>query len=207
MEPTFVQEITGLGQRSERRTIGYLAPAIHEASQPQWLGMVDAAQKQNVNLICFPGGSLRAPDIMMQSNVLYDLVGAENVDGIVSWASSIGNYISTEENKTFHGHYCPLPVVTIGEIWDEFPGLVMGSYEGIRQVLVHLIEVHGCRLYSWARRSPAGRGTVSGLYRSPAGLWPAIRPQPGHPTRHVGTLCGNGGYAPAARRTATAPQG
>ena len=96
-------------------TIGYLATAIHEASQPQWLGVVDAAQKREVNLICFPGSALRLSlGFQDQANILYDLVSSESVDGLVSWASSIGNNVTADEIRAFHERYLPLPVVAIG---------------------------------------------------------------------------------------------
>ena len=95
-----------------RPTIAYLAPAIHSDHHLQWSGVVDAAQKHNVNLLCFPGVSIRYPiGFWKQSNILYDLVTIENVDGIVSWASALGHYISTDEIRAFHEHYCPMPVV------------------------------------------------------------------------------------------------
>ena len=97
------------GEPDVRPTIGYLAPAITgESSQLQWLGMVDAAQNRDANLICFPGLNLRlTPGVQAQANILYGLVGAANVNGLVSWASAIGNFLTDDENRTFHEHYHP----------------------------------------------------------------------------------------------------
>ncbi|MBN2393469.1 MAG: substrate-binding domain-containing protein [Anaerolineae bacterium] len=140
------------GARDRRLTIGYLAPAIHEESQPQWLGAVDAARERDVNLICFPGATLRlAPDSPEQANILYALVGANSVDGLVSWASSIGNLVAPDEIKAFHERYHPLPVVTIGRVWEGIPGLSMESYHGMYETVAHLIEVHRCRHLAFIR--------------------------------------------------------
>lgn len=130
-----------------RPTIGYLASSIHDASAvAQWSGVLDAAWKYDVNMICFPGFNLRDPrSFQAQANVLYSLVGAENVDGVISWASTIGNYVDADEIRAFHEHYRPLPVVTIGRVMEGFPGLLMDSYKGLREAVVHLIEVHGFR--------------------------------------------------------------
>ena len=135
-----------------RLTIGYLAPALHEDSQPQWLGVVDAAQEQDVNLICFPGATLRtSPRSPEQANILYDLVGATSVDGLVSWASSIGNSVTADEIEVFHRRYHPLPVVAIGRAWEGLPGLSMESYHGMYEAVTHLIEVHNCRRLAFIR--------------------------------------------------------
>lgn len=139
--------------RSVRPTIGYLASSIYsESSQLQWLGIVDAAQRWDVNLISFPGLALRASvDNQGQANILYSLVSAACVDGLVSWASSIGNNVTDDENRAFHARYHPLPVVAIGQAWEGIPALSMDSYDGMREVVTHLIEVHQCRRVAFIR--------------------------------------------------------
>jgi DNA-binding LacI/PurR family transcriptional regulator/anti-anti-sigma regulatory factor len=135
------------GDSGTRLTIGYLASGIHGASAAaQWSGVLDAAQEHGANVVCFPGFELCDPrGFQAQANVLYSLVGAENVDGVISWASTIGNYVDADELWALHEHYRPLPVVTIGRVMEGFPGLLMDSYEGVREAIVHLIEVHGFR--------------------------------------------------------------
>jgi DNA-binding LacI/PurR family transcriptional regulator/anti-anti-sigma regulatory factor len=136
-----------------RPTIGYLASSIHDASAvAQWSGVLDAVQKHGANVICFPGFNLRDPrSFQEQANILYNIVGAENVDGVISWASTIGNYVDADEIRTFHEHYHPLPVVTIGRVIEGFPGLLMDSYEGMCEAIAHLIEVHGLRRLAFIR--------------------------------------------------------
>jgi DNA-binding LacI/PurR family transcriptional regulator len=155
-----------------RPTIGYLTPAIHETSQPQWLGVVDAAQNRDVNLICFPGSTLRlSPDFQEQANILYDLVSAASadtqhpVDGLVSWASSIGNIVTADEIRAFHERYRPLPVVTIGESWEGIPGLSMESYHGMHEVVTHLIQVHRCRRLAFIR-GPENHAQAQARYQA-----------------------------------------
>ena len=138
--------------RGARSTIGYLAPAIHGGSLDQWLGVVDAARQHDVNLICFPGWSPNYPTgFQAQANVVYNLVTPENVDGIITWASSIGNYMTTEEIQAFHDRYRPLPMVAIGRTLEGIPSLLMDSYSGMREAIVHLIESHGRRRLAFIR--------------------------------------------------------
>ncbi len=134
----------GEQQPQVRRTIGYLTTFNDsDASQPQWAGVVDCAQKHDVNLICFLGNNLYSPTgFDAQANILYDLVSAQNVDALVSWTSSIGNYATTDAIQNWHARYAPLPVVTIGKAVDGIPSVMMDSYGGMRDAIVHLIEVH-----------------------------------------------------------------
>lgn len=135
-----------------RPTIGYIAPDIHGASQIQWNGVLDAARKYDLNVICFPGSSLHIPlGFRSQSNILYELVSAHTVDGIISWASSLGNYTDRGELQAFHERYQPLLLVTIGRTLPGFPSLLMSSYDGMYEALTHLIEHHGYRRIAFIR--------------------------------------------------------
>jgi len=100
-----------------------------------------------------------------QANVLYDLVAQGSVDGIVIWASSIGNYVTVDEMRAFHERYHPLPVVTIGMTLEGIPSLLMESYEGMCEALVHLIEVHGYRRLAFIR-GPEGHLQAQERYRA-----------------------------------------
>lgn len=152
--------------RRARLTIGYLAPAIHGGSLDQWLGVVDAARKHDVNLICFPGWSPNYPTgFQAQANVVYGLVTPQNVDGIITWASAIGNYMKAEEIQAFHDRYRPLPIVAIGRTLTGIPSLLMDSYEGMREVIAHLIEVHGRRRLAFIR-GPQGHFYAQERYRA-----------------------------------------
>jgi len=153
--------------KQPRPTIGYLTGTITgESSQLQWLGMVDAAQNRDANLMCFPGSVLgTSVDSQQRRNVLYGLVSAANVDGLVSWASAIGNFITDDENRAFHEHYHPLPVVAIGPAWEGIPALSMDSYHGMRDVVTHLIEVHHCRRLAFIP-GPEGNLQARARYRA-----------------------------------------
>jgi PAS domain S-box-containing protein len=147
MESKFEKETrTGrVRSQGERLTIGYLVPAVR-ASPPQWLGILDAAQKRGVNLICFEGGSLvDHSGFQSQASVLYDLVSAESIDGVISWASLIGTRAEADDIRAFHDRYRPLPMVTLGVTLGEIPSLFTDSYSGMYEAVVHLIEVHGHR--------------------------------------------------------------
>ncbi|MBN1812401.1 MAG: substrate-binding domain-containing protein, partial [Anaerolineae bacterium] len=107
--------------------------------------MVDAARERDVNLICFAGDRLRDPTgSSSPANVLYDLVSSEAVDGLVSWASSVGGSLEHDEIVQFHRRYHPLPMVSITLPMEGCPTVLIDSYTGMQDVIAHLIESHGC---------------------------------------------------------------
>ena len=74
----------------ERPVFGFLLASLHTgASRALWPGLIDSARRNDVNLICFPGGRLRAElAFESQRNVIYDLAGKECLDGLVSRSRS-----------------------------------------------------------------------------------------------------------------------
>jgi len=148
-------------QQDGRPTIGLL---INELVLPYestvWPGVADVAQERDVNLICFAGGRLRSPyGFESQRNLLYDLVNAENIDGLVVMLGTLCHFIDLEETRNFCERYRPLPMVSIGRTLIEgIPGVTVNYHQGMRDLLVHLIEVHGYRRIAFIRGPEGHRG-------------------------------------------------
>jgi len=78
-------------RQSCRLRIGYITPRIsNQRGLAIWRGMVEAAQRRNVDLLCFPGGEAQHPEdsrtpIGSHSarNAIYDLVDRASLDGLV----------------------------------------------------------------------------------------------------------------------------
>ena len=133
--------------------IGYLTPRIGDnVSQALWSGVVDAARESGSSLICFDGDTLRDADgLPSPANVAYDLVHDRLVDGLVSWATSIGGTLGRDEVASFHRRFHPLPIVSIGLPMVGIPSVSIASYQGMRDMITHLVEVHGFRRLSFVR--------------------------------------------------------
>jgi signal transduction histidine kinase/AraC-like DNA-binding protein len=132
--------------RASRRrpTLGLLA---HGAGDPNshrvWAGVASVAQERDVNLICFPGKPLRSPlEFEAQSNILYDLVSAQSIDGLVIWTAGLPLFVDRPEMNAFCQRFRPLPMVTAGVPIEGIPGVSVDNYRGMRAVVSHLIEVH-----------------------------------------------------------------
>jgi DNA-binding LacI/PurR family transcriptional regulator/GAF domain-containing protein len=112
-----------------------------------WSGVVDQAREQDANLICFPGGRLDSPPVR---NAILGLVGPKSVDGIVVDAE-VGSRVSPEEFWMAVDHYRPLLLVSIGFVRQDIPHVAIDNEKGIKDVLAHLVGVHGCHRIAFVR--------------------------------------------------------
>jgi len=136
-----------------RLTIGYLAFGIEDhIADGIWSGIVDAAQQQDVNLICYVGQKLRDPNgFLAQANVVYDLVNPKQIDGLVVWTSTISAFVDWQECVRFIKRYRPLPMVSLSAVVPGIPSILVEGYQGVRKLMIHLIEDHGYRRLAFIR--------------------------------------------------------
>jgi signal transduction histidine kinase/DNA-binding LacI/PurR family transcriptional regulator len=108
------------------------------------LGVSDALREAGADFICYQGSYLRAPgNFYKMGNVIYDFIDKESLNGIVIWASSLSNYISYEDIHQFCLQFKPLPLISIGLSFPGIPGVFVDSYQGMYELVSHLVEGHG----------------------------------------------------------------
>ncbi len=153
--------------RKERPTFGFLLASLHTgASRALWPGLIDAASRLDVNLVCFPGGRLRGQEAFeSQRNIIYDLAGGTCLDGIITWASSLGGVVGLAEINAFHNRYRGLPIVSLAQFLEGTPTVSIDSYHGMRALLEHLIVDHGYRRVAFIR-GPAEHFYAQERYRA-----------------------------------------
>jgi DNA-binding LacI/PurR family transcriptional regulator/signal transduction histidine kinase len=127
--------------------------------QLEWQGVVDMAREQDANVICFRGGAMHSPhEFESQANVLYDLVSAERLDGLVIWSSNVALYLTPEETTEFLARYHPLPAISCQYAAPGVPSVLQLDAHGVREAIVHLVKVHGCRRIAFLRGPEAHFG-------------------------------------------------
>ncbi len=154
-------------EKKKRPTIGLLMTKFErEFHRASWSGIADAALERDVNLICFDGGILRTPEgFAAQGNVLYDLVSSETIDGLIIWSSILDWAVESEEMEAFCKGFRPLPVVSIGREMEGVPSILVDNYQGMREDVAHLVEVHGYRRIAFIR-GPKGSQEEALRYRA-----------------------------------------
>ena len=89
---------------AEKKRVGLVLASIHTGiSRNMWAGFVHTAAIENTSLFIFPGGRLNARrDFENLRNSVYYLVNEENLDGCISWSSTIQYAQTQEEFELFH---------------------------------------------------------------------------------------------------------
>src|SRR5438270_7725026 len=103
------------GNKRSVPTIGFLVHNLLGSYQISVLsGMADAAREQGVNLICVAGGEIEARyRFYDKRNVLFELVGPQNVDGLIIASGPLSNFVGTQGLKAFFEKFHPLPIVSL----------------------------------------------------------------------------------------------
>ena len=117
-------------------------------------------------MICFAGEALRSPIwFEAQANVLYDLASEENVDGLIIWGGGLAQYVDPEEVRILCEQYRPLPMVNGALPLEGIPSILVDNYQGMRDAIGHLTEVHGYRRIAFIR-GPEGHPEAEERYRA-----------------------------------------
>ena len=115
--------------------------AFHYEKWQVWRGIQEAAYEAGFNVLYIAGERfLDSPQA-----VLYRLVGQHNVSGIIFWHSFVGPYNTKQEYQDFVKRYHPLPIVSMEVDLDGCSTLILDNEQGMREMLIHLVEKHGYR--------------------------------------------------------------
>lgn len=136
-----------------RQRIGCILASIHTGTaQNLWSHLVAEANRTGGPFFMFPGGMLDAQsESEYLRNSIYKLANAENLDGLISWGSTIGGSVSVEELNRFHQELDPLPYVTIGHKIIDHSCIQFDAYTGMKELVHHFIKVHGSRRIAFLR--------------------------------------------------------
>jgi DNA-binding LacI/PurR family transcriptional regulator/AraC-like DNA-binding protein len=137
----------------EKKRIGLVLASIHTGiAQNVWASFVRTANIENTDLFIFPGGRLNArPDFENLRNPVYFLVNEENLDGCISWSSTIRYAQSNEEFAHFYRGFGNLPYVTLAQKSPGHPCVEFDAYSGMKALVSHCIQVHGGRRIAFLR--------------------------------------------------------
>jgi len=151
---------------SKALTLGILVSSTDDPFENALLrGLSDAALQSGANWICFTSGAIRSyHGFESQRNLLYNLVNKDIVSGLVV-SGTLGHGVSHAELRAFCLNYQSLPVVTVAVDLDGFPCVLNDSYQGITEIVNHLLDVHGYRRIAFIR-GPVGHQEADERYRA-----------------------------------------
>ena len=150
-----------------KKRIGFILASIHTGSAlNMWTGLAGEAQRSGAAFFIFPGGRLDSrPDSEYLRNSVYRLVNQENLDGLISWGSSLGGVVSIDELNHFHESFESLPYVTIAHKMEGHPCIKFDAYTGMKSLVSHFITVHGSKKIAFLR-GPESHASSTDRYRA-----------------------------------------
>lgn len=149
------------------RRIGFILGTIYSGSALKlWHKLASKASSHDGSFFVFPGGRLdKQTEDGKLRNKIYSLVNSENIDGLISWASSISGGVSQEELESFHQKFDKIPFVTIGQKIGNHPFVGFDAYSGTKALVEHIIKVHGAKKIAFIR-APATHTSANDRYRA-----------------------------------------
>jgi signal transduction histidine kinase/DNA-binding LacI/PurR family transcriptional regulator len=144
-----------IGQSARQRTVGLLGTGLATIMQNQlWQGAMKAAQEHGIRLVYYPTINLSSiPPFDPQSKVLFDLVDARYVDGLLVWYAGIAEGAGIDRGASILERYKEIPLVTIGGGFENYPNLSIDNYRSGYSAVEHLIKVHNRRHIAIVRGS------------------------------------------------------
>ncbi|GAB2575920.1 substrate-binding domain-containing protein [Streptomyces capparidis] len=149
---------------ARRLTLGLVTANIHlGVGATLWSGVLAAAERNDVNVVCFPGGPLW-PDGEPRG-ALYDLIGPERLDGVICWTSTLGLPAAGERAGQLVARLRDLPVVSLNRALEGHETLLLDSRSGMREAVGHLVREHGRRRLACVR-GPLSNPVTLDRYRA-----------------------------------------
>lgn len=140
----YIKKYQSKSNKRQRRTIGVLVDDLRSGNQNTIVNGVSSITNENdINLICFIGGMLDSSlKYSSNRNIIYNLVSTENVDGLIILADSLGTLIDTKSFAEFIKKFNSIPTISIGMLIEGIPSLSIDYYNGVRNIISHLIINH-----------------------------------------------------------------
>lgn len=152
---------------SPRRRLGFILSTVHTGSALELFHkLVEKVRQEDDVIFIFPGGKLGVDkNDSFPRNDIYKLANSSNVDGIISWASSISGSVPVQEIEKFHKRFVDIPFVTIGQKIPGHPCVEFDAYTGMKELVRHLIEVHEVKKIAFLR-GPSSHTSAEERYRA-----------------------------------------
>jgi signal transduction histidine kinase/DNA-binding LacI/PurR family transcriptional regulator len=131
-------------RKKRRFTIGFLDEnTLDEYHSVMTEGIFEAAGKYGMNAIRFGHISTRNYKYESYLNVALDHILQYDLDGLLflGWATLLtsGNY------EYFKKRFLSIPLISLGSTWENVPSVYFYGEAYIREVIMHLVNVHGIR--------------------------------------------------------------
>jgi DNA-binding LacI/PurR family transcriptional regulator len=138
---------------TQRTNIGVFVDTLDQDYQQQVVLGIDAeARSLDLDVTCFIGGLLNAPDpYQAELNSAYALCAAERIDALVVLSGTLSNYSGMESLSQFCKRFSHLPMCSIGGSLAHAVEVAVDNRAGVRQALTHLAQTCGRRRIAFVK--------------------------------------------------------
>jgi DNA-binding LacI/PurR family transcriptional regulator len=141
---------------NQRTNIGVFVDTLDQDYQQQIVLGIDAeARSLDLDVTCFAGGVLDAPEpINQQSNGAYALCSPQRIDALIVLSGTLSNYSGMESLSRYCRRFMLLPVCSIGGALTGAVEVAVDNRAGVRQALTHLAQTCGRRRIAFVKGPP-----------------------------------------------------
>ncbi|MCL6588590.1 MAG: substrate-binding domain-containing protein [Firmicutes bacterium] len=157
-----------LKKAKSRPTIGFLTYGFggDPVSYLLWSGIYNHAQKKGVDLLCFPGNPPNSPiEFEAGANAVYNLVCTDNLNGLLIWGAGLSVLADSDQVTALYQRFHSIPKVSISLAVPGIPNIGIDNYQGIYELMAHLIQKHGHQRIAFIR-GPANHAEANQRYQA-----------------------------------------
>jgi DNA-binding LacI/PurR family transcriptional regulator len=138
---------------TQRTNIGVFLDTLDQDYQQQIVLGIDAeARSLELDVTCFIGGPLEAPDPSHAAlNAAYALCAEEGVQALIVLSGTLSNYAGMEALSAYCRRFTHLPVCSIGGNLAGAVEVAVDNRAGVRQALTHLAQTCGRRRIAFVK--------------------------------------------------------
>ena len=118
-------------------------------------GVLNAAEKLGISLVCFGVGALNSPVLNTEMrNKLFSIINPDDFQGIISISSSISNYVGKDKFLDFMKPYTRIPIAHIGMTVPGQMSFNIDNRSGMYALVNHVITAHGRKKIAFITGTP-----------------------------------------------------
>lgn len=142
--------------QQRRKRIGLMTNTLLSSYQ---IALRDALERcacaRGCELLVLVGRELEHPDVNEETqNVIFDWLATESVDGLIALTGVLVNYAGAPAVMRILERVAPVPVVSVGVELPRVPSVTVDNRAGMRELVDHLLRVHGCRRIGYISGPP-----------------------------------------------------
>ena len=138
----YMEYLVSIENKNTDLTIGIFVNNFSAIYENTVLSGIEKFSKENdIRLLYYNGGAINYPkqySIIHREDV-YKLVNFNSLDGLIINSTCISDYVTNEEFTDFCNDFKRLPIISIGIELEECTSLVVDNYNGMRNLIIHLI--------------------------------------------------------------------